>query len=81
MGNYPEGDTWQERNVPSGIAFPDMNPGAPDKRGFGPTGDAAFAASSGATVQADGSVTTDFSEPGGGFGGGHADVSADGGTP
>lgn len=61
-GNYPEGDTYDDQYVPSGLAFPHLTPGSPDGRGFNPGGDAVFATGS-RRVQPNGDVTTRFSGP------------------
>lgn len=57
---YPDGDTFSDRFVESGIPFPDMDPGAPDGCGFSaPTGVFATGA-----IRIDGDdVTVAYSEP------------------
>lgn len=78
MPDYPEGDTHDSRQVPSMIPFPDMNPGAPDGRGFSAP-EAALASSMGVMVNPDGSCSTDYKATS--IGNGQPDISADGGTP
>lgn len=55
-GNYPDGDTFNENYVESAVPYQDMDPGAPDGRGFGGTNDYTFA-TGGRRISPDGVMT------------------------